>query len=90
MYHTSPGTSPKEKLNENKIIAQNAALLKIAEIQSHDYRGPLASILGLMNLIADDDYIASKEYLIMLHKAVNNLDEKIHGVVNRIDDSSLL
>ena len=80
----------ERKLNENKIIEQNAALLKIAEIQSHDYRGPLASILGLMNLIAGDDYIASKEYLLMLHKAVSNLDEKIHGVVNLIDDSSLL
>jgi PAS domain S-box-containing protein len=79
----------ERKLNQNKINAQNNVLAQIAVVQSHDYRGPLASILGLMNLIAADDFSASKEYLVMLHSAVNKLDQKIREVVNMVNDSSL-
>ena len=78
----------ERKLNEEKIIEQNRLLTRIAEIQSHDYRGPVASIIGLMNLIENDDYTASKDYLKMMQKAVNQLDEKIHevvGIVTTID-----
>lgn len=73
------------KLIEKQIIEKNRLLLKVAEIQSHDYRGPVATILGLMNLIKEDDYVASKEYLVMLNTAVEKLDEKIHEVVNIVD-----
>jgi len=34
-----------------------------------------------MNLIEEDDYNASKEYLVMLQGAVKKLDEKIKEVV---------
>ncbi len=71
----------ERKQSEEKILEQNRLLTRIAEIQSHDYRGPVASIIGLMNLIEKDDYVASKEYLQMLQKAVNQLDQKIHEVV---------
>jgi PAS domain S-box-containing protein len=74
------------KLIEENIIEKNRLLLKVAEIQSHDYRGPVATILGLMGLIKADDYVASKEYLIMLETAVKKLDEKIHEVVNIVND----
>ena len=79
----------KRKLNELKIIDQKEALMKIAQIQSHDYRGPVATILGLMNLIENDNYVASKEYLLMLHNATKKLDEKIHDVVNLVNDKHL-
>ena len=69
------------KFDEEKIKEQNRLLTRVAEIQSHDYRGPVASILGLMNLIEEDDYNASKEYLVMLQGAVKKLDEKIKEVV---------
>jgi len=72
----------EQKLNEEKIVAQNQKLTRIAEIQSHDYRGPVASILGLMNLIEAEDYVAPKEYLLLLQQAVKDLDEKIHEVVD--------
>jgi PAS domain S-box-containing protein len=72
------------KLYEEKIKDQNRLLSRIAEIQSHDYRGPVATILGLMNLIELDDYKASKEYLVMMQSAVKKLDEKIHDAVNII------
>jgi len=74
------------KLIEGQIIEKNRLLLKVAEIQSHDYRGPVATILGLMNLIKEDSYVASKEYLVMLEKAIKKLDEKIHDVMNIVND----
>jgi PAS domain S-box-containing protein len=77
------------KLAEQKIIEQNKTLSRIAEIQSHDYRGPVATILGLMNLIENDNYLASKEYLQMLQIAVTKLDEKIHEVVEAVQNPKL-
>jgi len=71
----------ERKLIEEQIMEKNRLLLKVAEIQSHDYRGPVATILGLMSIIKEDNYVASKEYLLMLETAVKKLDEKIHEVV---------
>jgi PAS domain S-box-containing protein len=79
----------ERKASEEKIMVQNKLLSKIAQIQSHDYRGPVASILGLMNLIELDNYVAPKEYLLMMQTAVKNLDEKIHDVVNIVNDPLL-
>jgi len=64
-----------------EIESQNKQLKEIAQMQSHEFRGPLSSVMGLMNLIKHDDYTASKDYLIMMESAVNKLDEKICGVV---------
>jgi PAS domain S-box-containing protein len=82
------------KLYEQKIVEQNQSLLNIAYIQAHEYRGPLTSVMGLMNLIKQEDYLAPVEYLQMMETAVNKLDEKMHeiiGVVNNIalDASSI-
>lgn len=71
----------ERKLNEEKLKQQNQVLGRIAEIQSHEYRGPVANIIGLMELIQAEDYHVSKDYLIILQKAVKNLDEKICEVV---------
>ena len=71
----------ERKLYEQKIIAQNQSLMHISYVQSHEYRGPLASILGLMNLIKYENYNASVEYLQMMDIAVNRLDDKIGEVV---------
>jgi len=75
----------ERKLKEQKIMAQNASLLKIAHIQAHDFRAPLTSIMGLMELIKDLDYAAPKEYLQLLEQAVETLDNTIRHIVNNID-----
>lgn len=64
-----------------QIGRQNDAFKEIAFAQSHEFRGPLSSILGVMNVIKEDDYVASKEYLLMMEQAVNKLDEKVLFVV---------
>jgi len=79
----------ESKLHEKMIIDQNHLLTRIAQIQSHDYRGPVATILGLMNLIREDNYVASREYLIMLNEATEKLDEKIHKVVDIVSELQL-
>lgn len=75
----------ERKIYEDKIIAQNQSLINIAYIQSHEYRGPLTSIMGLMNLIKAEDYKPPVEYLELLETAINKLDEKIHEIVSHVN-----
>jgi len=77
------------KIYEQKILEQNQSLIKIAYIQAHEYRGPLTSIMGLMNLIKEDNYIAPPEYLQMMETVVNKLDTKIHEVIDNINNIAL-
>jgi PAS domain S-box-containing protein len=77
----------ERKLKEQKILSQNASLVKIAHIQAHDFRAPLTSIMGLMSLIKENEYIAPREYLEMLEQAVEMLDSKIRNIVNNIDET---
>ena len=64
-----------------QIEQQTNALIEIAFTQSHEFRGPLSTIMGFMNIIKDDDYNSPKEHLIMMEEAVKKLDEKILLVV---------
>jgi PAS domain S-box-containing protein len=77
----------ERKLKEQKILAQNQSLLKIAHIQAHEFRAPLTSIMGLMSLIKQDDYNAPREYFLLLEKAVDALDSKIKQIVGDIDEN---
>jgi PAS domain S-box-containing protein len=78
------------KIKELKIIDQNKSLLKIAHVQAHEFRAPLTSIIGMMDLIKAEDYQAPKEYFEMLGTAVHSLDQKICEVVGNIDSMVLL
>ncbi|HEY2583822.1 MAG TPA: GAF domain-containing protein [Mucilaginibacter sp.] len=72
-------------IKEQKIIAQNQSLLKIAHVQAHEFRAPLTSIMGLMSLIKQDNYNAPKEYLELLEQAVYTLDGRIRKIVSDVD-----
>lgn len=68
--------------HKNKVVEQrNVKLKAIAQIQAHEFRGPLCSVLSIMDLIKSEDYKVSKDYVEMMETAVNNLDEKICTVV---------
>ncbi|WP_158798523.1 GAF domain-containing protein [Pedobacter sp. L105] len=69
------------KLKETLSDAKDASLKAIAYIQSHEIRSPVSSILGLMNVFKTDDYRASKEEMMMMERAVMDLDEKIRKIV---------
>lgn len=71
-------------LNEKmtQVAHQNKVLREIAFIQSHEFRGPLTSIMGLMNIIKEEeDTLSQPYYLQLMDEAVKKLDEKIHIVV---------
>ena len=80
----------ERKLKERKIIRQNEALLKIAHIQAHEFRAPLTTIMGLMDLIKQDCTIVNDEYFIHLDQAITNMDRKIRGIVNNIEESVVI
>lgn len=70
----------KEKLDE--LEQKNESLRTIAQIQSHDIRQPLASIMGLLNLAEEDIVKLDKEWLSLARSAAEVLDSKIRSVVN--------
>jgi PAS domain S-box-containing protein len=67
--------------SEQRIGTQTEALNTIAYIQAHEMRKPVASILGLINLFKLQDYTASREELLMLERAAEEMDEKIKTII---------
>ncbi|NCD70102.1 PAS domain-containing protein [Mucilaginibacter agri] len=71
----------ERKHHEQKIVNQNQHFRTIAHIQSHELRRPVASIMGLMYLFKEDGYKANPEELMLMERAVNELDCKIREIV---------
>ncbi|MEJ2883594.1 GAF domain-containing protein [Pedobacter sp. GR22-6] len=78
------------KKHEMQVTAQNEALKEIARVQSHEVRRPVASILGLMNLmeVLPDDEL--REYLNLMSGQVEELDRMIHQVMATVNLSQQL
>ncbi len=78
-------TEQKEK--EEKISRQNEILKNIAWLSSHELRKPVASILGLIELINDTDDLAEKEESIQLmQQCTRHLDEIIRKINSRVEE----
>lgn len=75
----------ERKKSEEKIIKQNEALRKIAYLQSHELRKPVASILGLMHLLKLEGTDNNSQILHMMEMAVLELDETIHQIVKNTE-----
>lgn len=69
------------ELKNHAVEKRNRQLREIAFIQSHEFRGPLCSVLSVMNLIKEEKYSVNKDYMLMMESAVHSLDEKICRVV---------
>jgi PAS domain S-box-containing protein len=67
------------KKQEAYINVQNEALQRIAIMQSHELRRPVASLLGIMDLIRMENI--SFNYMDIMELTMNELDEKIRGIV---------
>jgi GAF domain-containing protein len=65
---------------------QNSVLREVARIESHELRQPVASIMGLMILLKERPYTEEPEYLELLDKSVNQLDERIRRIVRHINN----
>ena len=77
----------ERKLQEDQINIQNAALTRIAIIQSHELRRPVASLLGIISLIKLEKLNKNLDYFDMLEHTINELDEKIRDIVKDSEDT---
>lgn len=66
----------------NEIKAKNDSLRAIAQLQSHEIRQPLTSIIGLINLVKDNMHPVDDNWLKMIKDVADILDNKIHSIVN--------
>jgi len=76
----------KRKANEAKVLSQRKILAKISQIQSHEIRGPVCTIMGLMSLIKESDYEPNREYLLLLETTADILNENIREIVGLAND----
>jgi PAS domain S-box-containing protein len=70
---------------QNKMEAQNKQLKEIAQISSHDLRGPVASILGLVSLFDESnaDINLNKQIIKHLESCAKDMDKVIHTIVKK-------
>ena len=70
---------------KRELTEQNKRLREIAQISSHDIRGPVASILGLINLFDRDklDNPFNGEVINWLSISAQELDLVIHNIVQK-------
>ena len=69
------------KTAKAETLEHEQMLRAIAFIQSHEIRRPVASILGLVNLMKLEDELAGKEEIVMLEHAALELDNTIRRIV---------
>ena len=70
---------------EKAIIDQNDRLRKIALLSSHELRRPVASMLGLINIMDKDNFYNpdNKEILEHLQTVGFEMDEVLHSIVDK-------
>ena len=73
----------EHKINKELVIAQHRSLRQIAFIQSHELRKPVATILGLMDVLKMEYQVLPYE-LLMMEEATKELDSKIKMVMDLI------
>jgi PAS domain S-box-containing protein len=70
-------------LVQEKLKSQNKALRDIAFIQSHEVRRPLANILGVIEVLNNNNTVANKDILDHLIQSANELDTQIRSIVKK-------
>ncbi|RZK15450.1 MAG: hypothetical protein EOO43_15085 [Flavobacterium sp.] len=65
------------------VLSQNESLKEIAWIQSHELRKPVATILGLLDLLRLNGEVEKIEELQIMEKVAIELDQKIKLIVSR-------
>ena len=71
---------------QDRDLQKDKVLENIAYIQAHELRKPLASILGLINVIKVSDYEVDKETIAKLEDASHQLDGKIRSIIDKAQD----
>ena len=73
------------KKAQDKLVTQNKRLREISQLSSHDLRGPVASILGLVSLFDESNVDISLNNQIVKHLEIcaKDLDKVIHAIVKK-------
>ncbi|EHQ30431.1 PAS domain-containing protein [Mucilaginibacter paludis] len=66
---------------EAKIELQNAKLRAISLMQSHDIRGPVCTLMGLLNLLRDEGMMEKSIYLPLMEATIQELDKQVSNIV---------
>jgi len=72
----------KRMASQQTALIQQRKLEHIAYMQSHEFRRPVASIKGLVSLLAIDGYDVSYPLLKVLKNGINEIDDRIAEIVN--------
>jgi PAS domain S-box-containing protein len=73
----------EKKLAENQLVKANFELDSFVYRASHDLRAPLRSVLGLLNLVQNEqDADTRVHYLALAEKSINRLDTFINDLTN--------
>lgn len=71
----------KEKRQQEKINQQSSTLAQIAQVHSHEIRHPLTNILGVIDIIKQEGFVMSEQFLGFLESASKELDIVIKNIV---------
>lgn len=64
------------------VLRHNKTLKKIADVQSHKYRKPVANILGLISILDDNDCRVNKKVITHLREQAIELDDIIRNITD--------
>jgi len=76
------GDITQRKTDAERKDLENAALQSIATIQLHELRRPVASLMGLMNVLKMDEGYAQNSFYPMMEATINELDTKMKEIVH--------
>ncbi|AMR33121.1 hypothetical protein A0256_17715 [Mucilaginibacter sp. PAMC 26640] len=77
------------RLNIISNVKKDQALQNIAFVQSHEIRKPVASIMGLINVLKANDYEVDKETLSKLQQAGEELDTVIKSIIVHVEEEAM-
>lgn len=76
-------TDITKRMSQQKAVMDHQLQLNhIAYMQSHEFRRPVATIKGLIDLLSIDGYDQTYPLLNVMKKEINSIDDKIIEVVN--------
>ena len=72
----------EEKQNKDKLISINKELETLLYRISHDLRGPVASVIGLLNIVRKDDTFEKEVFIDMMNSGMNRLNHTLKELLN--------
>lgn len=88
LYLQYRATREDNRLKNLSNVQKDRALENIAFIQAHELRRPLASIMGLINVIRASGHQVDEETLDKLSQAGDELDKSIKSIITHVEEEA--